>query len=47
MPAGRERKAERRGGTTPLPIYGADALVRRAPALQKTRIARAGAAGGG
>ncbi|HKY00816.1 MAG TPA: NADH-quinone oxidoreductase subunit NuoG [Steroidobacteraceae bacterium] len=47
MPATRERKAERRGATTLLPLYGADALVRRAPALQKTRIARAGAAGGG
>ena len=47
MPAGRERKAERHGATTLLPIYGADALVRRAPALQKTRAARAGAAGVG
>jgi hypothetical protein len=47
MPAAPERKAERRGATTLLPIYGADALVRRAPALQKTRAALAGAAGGG
>ena len=47
MPAARQRKAERRGATTLLPIYGTDALVRRAPALQKTRIARAGAAAGG
>jgi NADH-quinone oxidoreductase subunit G len=47
VPAARERKPERRGATTLLPIYGADALVRRAPALQKTRAALPGAAGGG
>ena len=34
-------QAERRGSTTSVPLYGADALVRRAPALQRTR-ARAG-----
>jgi NADH-quinone oxidoreductase subunit G len=43
---GGERKPERRGETTQVPIYGADALVRRAPALQKTRAARSGAAQG-
>jgi hypothetical protein len=46
MPATPERKVERRGATTPLPIYGVDALVRRAPALQKTRAALAAAPGG-
>jgi NADH-quinone oxidoreductase subunit G len=39
-------KPERRGATTALPIYGVDALVRRAPALQLTRAAlRADGAG--
>ncbi len=33
------------GATTLLPIYGVDAIVRRATALQSTRAARAGAAG--
>jgi NADH-quinone oxidoreductase subunit G len=33
----------RRGSTTSLPIYGSDALVRRAPSLQRTRAARNGA----
>ncbi len=47
LATGRERKPERRGDTTHLPIYGADALVRRAPALQKTRAAQAGMAQGG
>ncbi len=37
-----ERKPGRRGDTSHLPIYGVDALVRRAPALQKTRVAQAG-----
>ncbi len=32
-------KVERRGTTTLLPIYGVDAIVRRAPALQRTRAA--------
>ncbi len=32
-------RAERRGTTTLLPIYGTDAIVRRAPALQRTRAA--------
>ena len=41
------RKPEMRGETTQLPIYGVDALVRRAPALQKTRTAQAGTARGG
>jgi NADH-quinone oxidoreductase subunit G len=41
------RKAERGGETTQLPLYGVDPLVRRAPALQKTRTARAGTAQGG
>jgi NADH-quinone oxidoreductase subunit G len=40
------RRPDRRGDTTLVPLYGSDALVRRAPALQKTRAARAGAAGG-
>jgi NADH-quinone oxidoreductase subunit G len=40
-------KAERRGATTAVPIYGVDALVRRAPALQLTRAALAGTAGAG
>ena len=39
---GRGFRAERRGSTTRLPIYGVDALVRRAPALQRTRAARNG-----
>ncbi|HEU4515990.1 MAG TPA: molybdopterin-dependent oxidoreductase, partial [Steroidobacteraceae bacterium] len=47
MPAARAGTSERRGATTPLPIYGADALVRRAPSLQKTRAARVGTVGGG
>jgi NADH-quinone oxidoreductase subunit G len=38
--ARRELKAERRGSTTIVPIYGVDALVRRSPALQRTRAAR-------
>jgi len=33
-------RAERRGTTSGLPIYGVDAIVRRAPALQRTRAAR-------
>ncbi len=44
---GREFRAERRGSTTRLPIYAVDALVRRAPALQRTRAARNGAGRGG
>jgi NADH-quinone oxidoreductase subunit G len=39
-------RVERRGTTTALPIYGVDALVRRAPALQMTRAARNGAGQG-
>jgi NADH-quinone oxidoreductase subunit G len=39
-------KAERRGTTSLLPIYGTDAIVRRAPALQKTRAAGRGAGRG-
>jgi NADH-quinone oxidoreductase subunit G len=35
-------RPERRGTTSALPIYGADAIVRRAPALQRTRAARGG-----
>ena len=42
FPARRELKAERRGSTSSVPIYGVDALVRRAPALQRTRAARDG-----
>jgi NADH-quinone oxidoreductase subunit G len=38
----REFKAERRGSTASVPIYGVDALVRRAPALQRTRTAQGG-----
>jgi NADH-quinone oxidoreductase subunit G len=45
--ASRELKAARRGTTTALPLYRVDAIVRRAPALQKTRAARDGAAGAG
>jgi NADH-quinone oxidoreductase subunit G len=44
--AARDRAPERRGESTELPIYGADALVRRAPALQLTRAAQADAARG-
>jgi NADH-quinone oxidoreductase subunit G len=36
-------QAERRGTTSLLRIYGTDAIVRRAPALQKTRAAGNGA----
>ena len=43
----REGKPERRGETTHLPIYGVDALVRRAPALQATRAAQDLTARGG
>jgi NADH-quinone oxidoreductase subunit G len=39
-------KAERRGSTAAVPIYGVDALVRRAPALQRTHAARNGAGRG-
>ncbi len=35
----RDVRAERRGTTSALPIYGVDAIVRRAPALQRTRAA--------
>jgi NADH-quinone oxidoreductase subunit G len=42
----REVTPERRGATTVLPIYGVDALVRRAPALQLTRAALAAAGPG-
>jgi NADH-quinone oxidoreductase subunit G len=47
LAAVREGKPERRGETTHLPIYGVDALVRRAPALQATRAAQDLAARGG
>jgi NADH-quinone oxidoreductase subunit G len=47
MPVARGNATGRGGDTSPLPIYAADALVRRAPALQKTRAALANAAGGG
>jgi NADH-quinone oxidoreductase subunit G len=40
--ARREFRAERRGSTTSVPLYGVDALVRRAPALQRTRTALGG-----
>jgi NADH-quinone oxidoreductase subunit G len=40
-------KAERRGSSSLLPIYGVDAIVRRAPALQRTRAGRTGATGTG
>jgi hypothetical protein len=43
----RDFKAERRGTTSELPIYGVDAIVRRAPALQRTRAAGGDAAGQG
>ena len=46
MAAAGDGKPERRGETTDLPIYGVDALVRRAPALQMTRAAQDGAARG-
>jgi NADH-quinone oxidoreductase subunit G len=39
-------RAERRGTTTMLPIYGVDAIVRRAPALQLTRAACSGSGQG-
>jgi NADH-quinone oxidoreductase subunit G len=38
---------ERRGASASVPIYGVDAIVRRAPALQKTRAALAAAGRGG
>jgi NADH-quinone oxidoreductase subunit G len=38
--------AERRGTTSRLLMYGVDAIVRRAPALQRTRAARGAAQGG-
>ena len=41
--AGREYKAERRGSTSALPIYGVDAVVRRAASLQLTRAGQNGA----
>ena len=47
LAAVRDGKPERRGETTHLPIYGVDALVRRAPALQATRAAQDLAARGG
>ena len=37
---------ERRGTSPRVPIYGADAIVRRAPALQRTRAARRAGLGG-
>ena len=40
-------KAERRGTTSELSIYGVDAIVRRALALQRTRAAGGDAAGQG
>ncbi len=43
----RNVKAERRGTTSELPIYGVDAIVRRAPALQRTRAAGGDATGQG
>jgi NADH-quinone oxidoreductase subunit G len=46
MAATGDGKPQRRGETTDLPIYGVDALVRRAPALQMTRAARDHAARG-
>ena len=44
---GREFKAERRGTTAALPIYGVDAIVRRATSLQLTHAAQNGAGGKG
>ncbi len=38
--------AERRGTTSRLPMYGVDAIVRRAPALQRTRTALGAGQGG-
>jgi NADH-quinone oxidoreductase subunit G len=38
---------DRRGASAAVPIYGVDAIVRRAPALQLTRAARSGAGPGG
>ena len=46
-PLRRSGQPERRGETTDLPIYGVDALVRRAPALQMTRAAQDGTVQGG
>jgi NADH-quinone oxidoreductase subunit G len=40
----REPARERRGESAAVPIYGVDAIVRRAPALQLNRAARNGAA---
>ena len=44
-------RSRRQGGAArhdvELPIYGVDAIVRRAPALQRTRAARGGAGQGG
>ena len=45
--AGREFKAERRGSAAALPMYGVDAIVRRAASLQLTRAAQNGAGGKG
>ena len=47
LAAATDRKPQRRGETTNLPIYGVDALVRRAPALQMTRAAHDGTVQGG
>jgi NADH-quinone oxidoreductase subunit G len=43
----RSYRAERGGSSSPLPIYGVDAIVRRAPALQLTRAALSGTGRGG
>ena len=43
----REFKAERRGSAAALPMYGVDAIVRRAASLQLTRAAQNGAGGKG
>jgi NADH-quinone oxidoreductase subunit G len=43
----RAAPAERRGSSTTMPIYGVDAIVRRAPALQRTRVAQRRSGRGG
>jgi hypothetical protein len=42
----REVRPERRGSSSSLALYGVDAIVRRAPALQRTRAALDGAGQG-
>jgi hypothetical protein len=43
----RVARRERAGASAAVPIYAVDAIVRRAPALQRTRAARDAATGEG